>query len=519
MKIIKNKLVFFIVPIFFAISFVLVLFWQNIGQLSSNLLLLPLLVVIGFALLITAISYFFFKNRIKSELFSSIFILLFFSYRGAATLLAKIQLPIRADYTIFIVWSLIMIFSFFIIKRTEKNLFPLHKFLLLTALFAILLPSSVIAHYQISQRSYPEPIKSPSSLPLPGKIIDKKNLPDIYYLLPDSYSSSATLEEYLDYDNSSFLEFLESKGFYLAQQSTSNYPKTFLSLASTLNMEYLDYLSKFKNSSDETITTPLIQNSNLMNFLKNLGYDFYQLGSWWEPTHYNPLADENFILENKGSKYIGEFNYAILKSTMINPLSAKLFPKIGQSTEEKRERILYQFEKLPEVAELNGPKFVFTHIIAPHAPYVFDADCQFLSFKETEGKTEEENYLNQLSCINQKLEEVIDSILENSSRPAVILLQSDEGIPFVRDKLSPTESWEKATSDLLKEKFPILAAYYLPGVSKSALYPSITPVNSFRVILNLYFSTDLPLLPDKNYIFPNTNNFYEFKDITAELTD
>lgn len=69
----------------------------------------------------------------------------------------------------------------------------------------------------------------------------------------------------------------------------------------------------------------------------------------------------------------------------------------------------------------------------------------------------------------------------------------------------------------LKEKFPIIAAYYLPGVSKSELYPEITPVNSFRIIFNLYFHTNLSLLPDKNYIFPDANHLYNFQDVTDKV--
>ena len=58
-----------------------------------------------------------------------------------------------------------------------------------------------------------------------------------------------------------------------------------------------------------------------------------------------------------------------------------------------------------------------------------------------------------------------------------------------------------ATTDELEEKFGILSAYHLPGVDPEAagLYPSITPVNSFRVVFNTYFDAGLPLLPDEIY--------------------
>jgi hypothetical protein len=43
-----------------------------------------------------------------------------------------------------------------------------------------------------------------------------------------------------------------------------------------------------------------------------------------------------------------------------------------------------------------------------------------------------------------------------------------------------------------------LNAYYLPKGYKD-LYDSITPVNSFRIILNEYFGASYPLLPDITY--------------------
>lgn len=45
----------------------------------------------------------------------------------------------------------------------------------------------------------------------------------------------------------------------------------------------------------------------------------------------------------------------------------------------------------------------------------------------------------------------------------------------------------------------IFNAYYLPDDSSNALYPTISPVNSFRMIMNEYFGMNYPLLPDEAY--------------------
>jgi hypothetical protein len=47
------------------------------------------------------------------------------------------------------------------------------------------------------------------------------------------------------------------------------------------------------------------------------------------------------------------------------------------------------------------------------------------------------------------------------------------------------------------------------------LYPSISPLNSFRVVLNAYFGADLPLLTDATY-FTSHRLEDQVIDITAE---
>jgi hypothetical protein len=63
----------------------------------------------------------------------------------------------------------------------------------------------------------------------------------------------------------------------------------------------------------------------------------------------------------------------------------------------------------------------------------------------------------------------------------------------------------------------ILNAYYLPDTDKKFLRPSITPVNSFRLIFNLYFNADLELLPDESYAFVDEGHLYEFFNVTDRV--
>ena len=59
--------------------------------------------------------------------------------------------------------------------------------------------------------------------------------------------------------------------------------------------------------------------------------------------------------------------------------------------------------------------------------------------------------------------------------------------------------WDSPEKTCLWERTPILNAYYLPGQAASHLYESISPVNTFRLILNQYFGGQYPLLKDISY--------------------
>jgi hypothetical protein len=514
---------FSITPVLFAISFILILFNDNSSELTMRMIITPLIASAVFALILSAFFVFVFRDKNKGSLFSSILVVLFFSFgedlpalKGFHTLKFG-NLSINSAWLLFIILLLLIVEAFILIKKTKKDLSRIRRFVLFVAIIVVIIPLLSLVTEQMNKKAHP-PLQSQLSLPSPDQITaDKSSLPDIYYIVPEDYSSSQVLKDHFNYDNTSFTKFLEDHGFYIAQKSTSNYPKTFLSVASSLNMEYLDYLSRYKKSADLTKVDPLIEDNNVLKLLKSLGYSYYQMGSWWPPTKYNPLANANITIERKNLLGLDEFNYAALQSTMFKPFLDIYLPKIavGGSDAGERKRINFQFDQLSQVVGWPSPKFVFLHLIAPHGPYVFGKNCISTDKEETEDNEEEENYVNQADCINLKLEAAVTQILKQSKTPPVIIIQTDEGAPFLNGKVKPKDSWKKASPDLLKEKFPIFSAFYFPGKGKESLYETETPVNTFRLVFNNYFGTNFPILPDKNYIFPDLKHLYEFKDVTA----
>lgn len=518
----KSKVDFPIHPFILAVFPVLFLYSHNIAEVSPKSTFLPIAATLFGTTLILFILYIIFRDLKKVAIESSFLLLLFFSYGHLVNLISEFNFKIsgfdifRDDVT-FYTWIIVIFLGSFFILRTIKSfktttilLNALTLLLIITPLANIVysgLVTKKIAFYQNAvTEEFDEAFKGVRSPELK---------PDIYYIILDRYAHNEVLQSAFGFDNSAFTSNLENKGFYLAQESFANYPKTFLSLASSLNMSYLDFLTKqYKGSRDWTVAYPHMYDYEVWRFLKSQGYEFIHFGDWWDPTRINKFADRN--INYYGTGIADEFANKLLETTFIYP-----FIKRGGTWYERvRAGQIFKFDQLRRVSKERSPKLIFAHIMLPHDPYVFGKDCELQDEKIKLGsKKAKSAYVNQLVCTNKKVTALVDELIANSDPKPIIILQSDEG-PFTEEfkgGVGGNIDWKKLSPRALKDHMKILNAYFLPGNTKSILYPSITPVNSFRVIFNEYFNTNFKLLPDKSYIIPDMDRPYVFIDVTDKL--
>jgi hypothetical protein len=335
-------------------------------------------------------------------------------------------------------------------------------------------------------------------------------LRDIYYIILDGYASSITLKDQYDYDNKIFNDYLITKGFYVTTKSHSNYPMSFLSIASSLNMKYLNYLTDVigVERSDATLPYQMIQDSKVMNFLKSKGYKFIHFSSGYGPTDHNKHADLNIHGRGLGN----ETMMVLAQTTML-----KTFEWLLLSYERKRR--LDTFSKLAKVYKIDGPKFVFAHIISPHHPYLFGKNGEpvpkaNLIISEGAGVWEQkENYLNQLIFISKKVQNLVDEILLKSETPPIIVLQADHGSASSFPGPYGSKAWGHPAENMIRERMGIFNAYFLPSGGSDILYDSITPINTFRLIFDFYFNANHGLLDDQSY-YSSYDRPYDFINVT-----
>jgi hypothetical protein len=231
---------------------------------------------------------------------------------------------------------------------------------------------------------------------------------------------------------------------------------------------------------------------------------------------YFPIEPRNFDKVYSSGRNLTPFWNGLINLT---PLRYWLFRYQYKS---HYDRVNYIFDHIPAVNNTKQPIFVYAHIISPHPPFVFksNGDINYLDVEFnmadgshlTEIKGKEfyiENYRNQLIYINKRITETIQMILSDSQEDSIIILQSDHGPGAMLD-------WNSKENSDIKERMGILNAYYFPDQNYSRLYANISPVNTFRVILDQYLGTDFGLLDDRNY-FSLFSKPYDFTEVSEEL--
>ena len=370
--------------------------------------------------------------------------------------------------------------------------------------------ASVVPHQIVTATAprYVAPgIESLTGLP-DHQVADRR---DIYYIILDRYPSQKTLLSMAyGFDNAPFLSKLEHIGFYVAEDSRANYAMTALSLASSLSMDYLDADAMKRVSPSprdwKSVYDMLAGSLAAPKILEEQGYTYVQLPSWFAATAAGEEVDVRYRV-----RWLSEFGHVLLNTTVV----PKLLALAGIAPEKSHiENALYQFSKLTELDDIPGPKFVFAHILLPHPPYVFDTDgpLPVEERKPDDCCNPTARFLAQLEYTNRRVLGVVDELLAGPvAEHPIIIIQADEG-PRPADQVS---DWREARIEQVQQKFGILNAYYFPGIQDPGLYPSITPVNSFRVLFNDYFGAELPLLDDRVLAtFGSAPSLYDYVDIT-----
>ena len=488
-------------PFLFAIYPILALLAFNISEVDISSGIRPLVLSTLVAGLLVLIFYWIYRDWRRAALTSTVILILFFSYGHLYLLLKGVEVGgfyLFRHRTLVPIWIILAAVAIWWVSRKSLNLTSVTYTLNLVGLFLLIFPMIQIVSFSVqNQASQSSAEKNTSALDL--KVNSQP--PDIYYIILDGYGRSDVLKNEYDYDNSNFLNGLRDLGFYVADCSQSNYAQTQISLASSLNFNYLDALSdRFViGSEDRTGLDALIHHGLVRQSLEKAGYKTVAFATGFLATE---LSDADYFLSPRRSiGELNEFESLLMETTFARLLlDANTFGMQNSGSELYRERTLFTLDKLDKLSYIKGPKFVFAHLVIPHPPYVFGptgGPVQPADVGTTKTQQGASHYRDQAFYVSTRMAEIVPRIIANSATPPIIVIQGDHG-PTVASRP--------------RSRMSNLNVYFLPGAEKS-LYPTITPVNTFRVIFNNYFGQNLQLLKDVS-LYSDYEDPFNFKVIT-----
>jgi hypothetical protein len=496
--------------IFFAAFPVLALFAHNVLELELRLLWRPLLISVGWMLLLWGVLSVLLRKPLQATILTALIGVLFYSYGHVYDMLRAIPdigILLGRHRYLTVLYVLLLTGGAVLIWRVATiGLNNLFSTLNLIGLVLLIYPTYQVFFYQMSIRAatthaveltyddgYP-------LLPPSGGV-----LPDIYFVVLDGYMRADALMQDMDFDNSEFLNAMRDMGFYVVPCSRSNYGYTMGSLLSTLNMTYLTEVAMLQDvlGIDTDDIWLMIRHSLVRRKLEALGYQSVGFETGYEWTR---MADADIFLgrgeDPLAFQRLTPFEAMLIKTTagliLVDSQSKLLQQSLADVNYPYKDHIdivTFVLDQLPLLAKNPAPTFVFAHILVPHVPYVFQPDGSLTTDPNyysgplataVNDKYERLGYLNSIQFINSHMEEIFAQILADSETPPIIFVMGDHGLKR-------------------ENRHQILSLYYLPGITNdpngntTEVYETITPVNAFRLIFNRYFGTDYPFVVDLSF--------------------
>ncbi len=402
-----------------------------------------------------------------------------------------VQFRFVADFTrfrFFVPFSILLIVVFFIwMKKTNR---PLHKailFLNTLLLIYILIDAGTL----LKRRFTPSNAISNELAKHRLHTCDTCIKPPVYLILLDSYFGSRGLKTYFNYDNTRFENFLQRNDFHVVSSTHSNYVFTLYSMASLLNMKYLEGIGEpvLSNHYGYITAATAIKENIVCKFFINQGYSVNNFSIFdiaGIPTGYSSgLLPEKVQLINTQTMYhrVNKWIPSFLEQIGLKKQSTEAYENsFINNNEAAMRRTLLQSSSQSKV-----PSFTYCHLIMPHDPYLLDSNGVRVSQANLDRLSKDsidQLFLQYEIYVNKRISTFIAALKKATAGNAVILLMSDHGYKDA-----------KVANDATMP-FYNLNAVYLPQKNYSGWYNGMSNVNQFRVLLNTLFHQQMPLLSD-----------------------
>jgi hypothetical protein len=207
----------------------------------------------------------------------------------------------------------------------------------------------------------------------------------------------------------------------------------------------LNYSHLEKGATSYAVLSNRIGDSAVAKSVIQNGYSYLLYASGYETSSNSSLAAK-IVTCTEDSELVRLLKSAVFWSILY---SRKAFGE-GVFCQTDREIVL------TEMTEQSEPLFFLNHVVSPHPPYLFDANCESTMYPSRQMGNpwkDKERYVAQLQCINHRVVALIDSLPPDWW----VIITSDHG-----PASQGTELMLNPSPELIRERHSVLMSIRAP---------------------------------------------------------
>ena len=496
----------------------------NLRQISSKsitFILFSILIIFFFIFIFEKIFSFFFKLKIKNNIFPGLCFAFYLQFYYSQIKLTKIGELTNSGYIITIFLILLGIFIIFLWSRYSKFL---NKFSLI---FSVFITFTFIYNFYIFSKINTNRVEITSIKKnyISDQINKNKSFNNVYFIIFDGMTPLEIFKNHLftdyntkygpylilkksDLDIDAMIKQFNKDSFKYIKNSFSNYNSSGISVASILNNDYFinDKSEKFKNYKNFYPSILYDENKarklNLLNILEKNKIKFV-----WVANSHMPCKNTLGIICGSESKVETD----ILNEVKSFYAKTPIIGVLDDLTKSLRQEI--PSDNFLNHIRSNKDKnnFFFIHNIIPNGVALYDDNCNEVEKEYFIHMHYDHKYL----CSIKKIKEITNLISKHDS-DSVVIITADHGV-----RTGLLEKKTILTSD-------IDGPNYDPRIFTLIKFPEecskITPkfydsLNLIRYAINCTYSEKFDYLPYSFFrTYPeNHKNFGSLMDSTKEV--
>ena len=478
-----------------------------LGFVPATVIVLPLAVAITLSLVLAAVLLPLGADRHRSALAVSLLTLTGISYM-------TITLPVSAvapPAAVALVYAVVVLGAIKLLRTAGSA-----AVLTVTANRAVAI-AVVLLTLPILWSEWRRPTTTVAPLEIPSA---RSARPDVYVIVLDGYGRADVLRELFGFEND-LVPVLRANGFFVGDRAAANYSQTALSLASALNVEYLAALGPVvRNRTDRRGLGDLINDSRFFRAFADAGYSIRSYSSEYSLVRPRTADDRPSPLG-----HLNDFSFTVYETTIVPTLLDAVGLERGAVPMRlHRRHITWTLDHLTNSASFGPmPALVFAHVLAPHPPFVFDANGGprrsrmpallgdgdlWRRMALSTGEDYKSGYVDAVRALNARLIAMLKAI-DARDRKSIVLIHGDHGPGAGLD-------WEHPDRSDMRERMAILAAVRFPDGELPPLDQGSSPVNLYRAVINRALGARLPTIENKSF-HSTWERPFDLIDVTGRL--